>query len=122
MKRREFSKGILGIYAMTFTSRSKAKSVETPYEEPFEGYNVHVERLKQHIGEEVRVQDSFNLIRFGRKQLLGLERFDDSDNELFPHGVSFDDGSTHNLRNIASITECDVLQIDINPEEDSTFI
>lgn len=94
-----------------------AKSIE----EPFEGYNNYIKRLKQHLGKEVCLQEGFDIMGYGKKRLLKLERSNNLCNRLFPHKVSFDDDSTINLSNIASITESDAYQFNINPEEKSTL-
>jgi len=104
------------------SSKSEAKPIDTPYEEPFKGYNDYIEKLKQHIGEEVCIQESFEIIKCSdSKKLERLDRYDNSNSDLFPHRVSFDDGSTINLRGIVSITGPEVNQMDINPEDESIF-
>lgn len=122
MKRRSFL-GILGAsgFAPFVFKRTDAKSVETSYKEPFEGYNDYVERLREHIGKDVNVEANGSGITYIKKQLLGLERFDDSDNELFPHRLSFDDGSTINLRKIRSITQLEISLYDVHPENESVI-
>lgn len=122
MKRREFFGTILGLSLIPFIgSKLEARSAEVPYEEPFQGYDSYIKKLGEHVGENVRVQDSFNLIGSGKRKFLGLERYDNSNTNLFPHRVSFDDGSTINLRNIASITAPAAQQVNIIPADESTL-
>jgi hypothetical protein len=122
MRRREFFSTVVGLSAIPFIPSSLgAESAEVPHEEPFEGYEGYIRRLGEHVGEVVRVQNSFNFIGGGRTKLLGLERFDNSNTKLFPHRVSFDDGSTINLIGIVSITEPSVPQVNVNPTDENTF-
>ena len=65
-------------------------------------YFDYVKMLREYIGEDVHVNaDVFP----ATKRLEGLTEISDQDPNLFPHSVSFDDGTDYNLADIVSITK-----------------
>ncbi|MBI2044285.1 hypothetical protein HYT24_02895 [Candidatus Pacearchaeota archaeon] len=114
MKRRDLFRLVGGIgAAAVIPSQAQANvtpPVEPPYEEPFPGYNEYVDRLKKAVGNQVSVWEGFG--GSDRKNLTGIERFE-GDGKLFPHRVSFGDGSAVNLKNLVGILPIDGGTLDI---------
>lgn len=92
------------------SANTNSTKEESPYNDPFEGYGEYVGRLKSAVGQEVKIYEDFG--GDDRKRLTGVERFE-GDGKLFPHRISFGDGSAVNLKSLVGILPIDGGILDI---------
>src|SRR3989344_4640586 len=122
MDRRGFFRVLSAMAAIPFLANSSsAKSSERDYVEPFEGYNDYIKKLTGHLEEDVCVQERFILLSGRKEKITEIKRTSSKNPNLLPHEISFYNGLTLNLGKIASITQIEAYQRNINPSDETTL-